>query len=62
VRIGDICTVTSSKRIFKSEYVENGIPFYRTKELKELANGRDIKTELFISNKRFIEIKVLILT
>jgi type I restriction enzyme S subunit len=57
VRIGDICTVTSSKRIFKSEYVENGIPFYRTKELKELANGRDIKTELFISNKRFIEIK-----
>lgn len=56
-RIGDICTVTSSKRIFKSEYVENGIPFYRTKELKELANKKKIRTELFISNERFKEIK-----
>lgn len=57
LRIGDICTVTSSKRIFKSEYVEHGIPFYRTKELKELANNRKIRTELFISRERFSEIK-----
>ena len=57
LRIGDICTVTSSKRIFKSEYVEDGIPFYRTKELKELANNRKIRTELFISRERFSEIK-----
>lgn len=56
-RIGDICTVTSSKRIFKSEYVQNGIPFYRTKELKELANRKKIRTELFISVERFSEIK-----
>jgi type I restriction enzyme S subunit len=57
LRIGDICTVTSSKRVFKSEYVEDGIPFYRTKELKELANKRKIRTELFISMERFSEIK-----
>ena len=56
-RIGDICTVTSSKRIFKSEYVKNGIPFYRTKELKELANNKKIRTELFISKERFSAIK-----
>ncbi|HEY9783128.1 MAG TPA: restriction endonuclease subunit S [Leptolyngbyaceae cyanobacterium] len=49
--------ITSSKRIFKSEYVDTGVPFYRTKEIKELANGRTISTELYISQDRFDEIK-----
>ncbi|MBN3927528.1 restriction endonuclease subunit S [Nostoc sp. NMS4] len=49
--------ITSSKRIFKSEYVDTGVPFYRTKEIKELANGRTISTELYISQNRFDEIK-----
>jgi type I restriction enzyme S subunit len=48
--------ITSSKRIFKKEYVEKGVPFYRTKEVKELANGNEIATELFISEERFNEI------
>ena len=55
--LGELGTITSSKRIFKSEYVAAGIPFYRTKEIKELANGRDITTELFISETRYNEIK-----
>jgi type I restriction enzyme S subunit len=55
--LGELGTITSSKRIFKSEYVEAGIPFYRTKEVKELANGRTITTELFISEARYNEIK-----
>ena len=33
------------------------MPFYRTKEIKQLANGRDITTELFISEARYKEIK-----
>ncbi|MFM4899978.1 restriction endonuclease subunit S [Aeromonas hydrophila] len=53
----ELGTITSSKRIFKSEYVKSGVPFYRTKEIKELANGRDITTELFISEVRYREIK-----
>lgn len=53
----ELGTITSSKRIFKSEYVESGVPFYRTKEIKQLANGRDITTELFISEVRYKEIK-----
>jgi len=48
--------ITSSKRIFKSEYVDTGIPFYRTKEIKELANGLKVSTELYISKDRFNEI------
>lgn len=55
--LAELCTITSSKRIFKNEYVESGIPFYRTKEIKELANGREITTELFISKNRYNEIK-----
>jgi type I restriction enzyme, S subunit len=53
----ELGTITSSKRIFKSEYVKSGVPFFRTKEVKELANGIDISTELFISDARYDEIK-----
>lgn len=55
--LGELGTITSSKRIFKSEYVDSGIPFFRTKEIKELANGQEISTELFISEERYKEIK-----
>ncbi|WP_177176288.1 restriction endonuclease subunit S [Trichormus sp. NMC-1] len=57
-KLGEICTITSSKRIFQSEYTPSGIPFYRTKEIKELANDKDVTTELFISEERYKEIKV----
>lgn len=53
----ELVNITSSKRIFKSEYVKEGIPFYRTKEIKELANDKSISLELFISHKRYNEIK-----
>lgn len=55
----ELGTITSSKRIFKSQYVKSGIPFYRTKEVKELANSRKITTELFISEDRYKEIKAI---
>lgn len=50
-------TITSSKRIYKSEYKKEGIPFYRTKEIKELANGKRVSTELFISSERYNTIR-----
>lgn len=56
-RLEELGQITSSKRIFKKEYVKVGIPFYRIKEIKELANGKDISTELFISRNRYLEIK-----
>ena len=56
-RLSDICVITSSKRIFKSEYVAEGIPFYRTKEVKEIANNLPISVELYISNEKYSEIK-----
>jgi len=56
-RLGDISTITSSKRIFKDEYVPEGIPFYRTKEIKELSHGEPISLELFISKEKYEQIK-----
>ncbi len=57
VELGEICEVGSSKRIFKDEYVEDGIPFFRTKEIVELEKGDTISLELFISNTKYQEIK-----
>lgn len=54
--IDEICTVTSSKRIFKADYVESGIPFYRTKEIVDLSKERDLSIELFIDKDKYLEI------
>lgn len=53
----ELGTITSSKRIYKSEYVGSGVPFYRTKEIKQLANERALTTELFIARNRYEQIK-----
>ena len=55
--LGEIGEITSSKRVYKREYVKEGVPFYRIKEIKELANKKSITVELFISKNRYAEIK-----
>ena len=57
VTLGDLCEISSSKRIFAKEYQTNGIPFYRGKEIIEKQKGNTISNELFISRNRFEEIK-----
>ena len=57
VKLEEVAEVTSSKRIFQSEYVNSGIPFYRTKEIVELSQDKPITLELFISEKKYEEIK-----
>jgi len=56
-KLGNLGTLTSSKRIFKKEYVTSGVPFYRSKEIKELAHNKKISLELFITNEKYNEIK-----
>ena len=53
IELGDLTNVGSSKRIFANEYVNNGIPFYRTKEIVELSQGYPVETKLYISQERF---------
>ena len=56
-KIGDLCEISSSKRIFAKEYKDSGIPFYRGKEIIEKQKGNKISTELYISQERYEEIK-----
>lgn len=56
-KMNTLCTITSSKRIFANEYSEEGVPFYRGKEITELSKGQAISIELNISQKRYNEIK-----
>jgi len=47
-KVGAACDITSSKRIFRSDYVNEGVPFYRGKEIIEKHRGNiEISTELF---------------
>jgi len=57
-RMSDLCEITSSKRIFAADYVTEGVPFYRGKEITEKYKGNlDVSTELFISEEKFCEIE-----
>jgi type I restriction enzyme, S subunit len=53
-RIDQVCEVTSSKRIFAADYVSEGVPFYRAKEIGERHHGSiNVSTELFITRSKF---------
>lgn len=56
-KLSNKAEISSSKRIFASEYTPNGIPFYRGKEITEKSKGNSISVELYISQERYEEIK-----
>ena len=45
--------VTSSKRVHKEDWLSEGIPFYRTRELVKLSNQGYVDNELFISDELY---------
>ncbi len=57
ITLNDVADITSSKRIFQHEYVDDGIPFYRTKEVKELSEGKPLSIDLYISFEKYNDIK-----
>lgn len=56
-KLGELADITSSKRIFLSDYVATGIPFYRSKEIIQKSLGEELNDILFITEKRYYEIK-----
>lgn len=52
-RIDFFCEIGSSKRVFQSEYVESGIPFYRSKEIILKKEGNKVTEPLYISKPHF---------
>lgn len=55
-RIGSFARVTSSKRIFEGSYVDEGVPFYRSKEITDLSKGLHVQTEIFIPEEVFEQV------
>jgi restriction endonuclease S subunit len=53
VKLGEICEIGSSKRVFESEWQTSGVPFYRAREIVKLANHGFVENELFISEEMF---------
>ena len=53
ISLDNFAQIGSSKRVHAADYVESGIPFYRSKEIIELGNGQEPSVELFISKKQY---------
>ncbi|MFW3362497.1 restriction endonuclease subunit S [Aerococcus viridans] len=56
-KLGDLVDIGSSKRVYAQEYVDEGVPFYRSKEIIEKAQGREISNPLYISLESFEELR-----
>jgi restriction endonuclease S subunit len=56
-RLGEVCEMTSSKRVYLSDYVDNGIPFYRGKEISELRLNQTPSDVLYITEERYNDYK-----
>jgi len=52
-KLGDVAHVGSSHRVFTTEFVEQGIPFYRGTEIGELANGIKPTEPYYISEEHY---------
>ncbi len=52
-KLGDVAKVGSSHRVFTTEFVENGIPFYRGTEIGELADGQEPSDPYYISEEHY---------
>ena len=52
----ELCSVAevgSSKRVFKSELLSEGVPFYRGTEIADLSAGKPARPNLFISKEHY---------
>jgi type I restriction enzyme, S subunit len=56
-KLGSLINISSSKRVYSSDYVESGVPFYRSKEVIQLSNGETISDMLYISDEKYRKFK-----
>ncbi len=52
-RLGELFEITSSKRVFQSQWKTKGIPFYRARELAVLGEQGIVNNELFITREMY---------
>jgi type I restriction enzyme S subunit len=56
VALGDLFQIGSSKRVLKSQWKTEGVPFYRGREVTRLAAEGFVDNELFISEDHYSEL------
>lgn len=54
--VEDFFDVGSSKRVLQEEWINQGVPFYRTRELVSLSKNEPFGSEIFISEELFLEL------
>lgn len=57
IKIKEIAEVTSSKRVMVVDYVEEGVPFYRSTEIIKKSKNIPVTNPLYISHEKFNEFK-----
>jgi type I restriction enzyme S subunit len=55
-KLSDLYQIGSSKRVMKSQWKTSGVPFYRGREVTQLAVDGFVDNELFISEEHFAEL------
>ncbi len=55
-RLDEVYEIGSSKRVLKSQWKKNGVPFYRGREITKLAINGYVENELFISESHYNEL------
>ena len=56
-KLGEVAELTSSKRVYASDYVSSGIPFFRGKEITELKQNIIPTDILYISKEAYLKFK-----
>jgi type I restriction enzyme, S subunit len=54
-KLGDYFEITSSKRVFQSDWTDKGVPFYRAREIAKLSVDDFVDNELFITEHMYDE-------
>jgi type I restriction enzyme S subunit len=55
--LNEVATFSSSKRVYLSDYVDQGVPFYRGKEISELKKNETPEGVLYISEESYLQYK-----
>ena len=55
--MGEIAVLSSSKRVNASDYVDNGVPFFRGSEISKLGDNSVLEDILYISEELYQDLK-----
>ena len=55
-KLAELCDIVSSKRVFAASYQSEGVPFFRGKEVSQLARGENTTADLYISEEVYTDV------